>query len=120
MKSNIIQYDTIYNEIQYTILTIYYNEQWNTIYNEIQYDTMHNMIQWTIWYNIKQLFFLFIFKRLNSIGIIYNEIIIKIDITKKTINAIIHIDMYTATTTTTTTTTATTIITNTTTTTTTR
>jgi hypothetical protein len=48
MKSNIIQYDTIYNEIQYTILTIYYNEQWNTIYNEIQYDTMDNMIQWTI------------------------------------------------------------------------
>ncbi len=45
MKSNIIQYDTIYNEIQYTILTIYYNEQWNTIYNE------NNMIQWTIWYN---------------------------------------------------------------------
>ena len=45
MKTNIIQYDTIYNGIQCTMPTIYYNEQWNTMYNE------NNMIQWTIGYN---------------------------------------------------------------------
>ena len=46
-----MQYNTIYNKIQYKIFAIYYNRQWNTKalkYNEKKYDTMDNMIQWTI------------------------------------------------------------------------
>ena len=51
-KDNVIQNDTIYNEVQYTILPILYNIQWKTIYNDIKYDTIYNKIQYTIEYNI--------------------------------------------------------------------
>ncbi len=39
---NIVQYQTIYNIIQYTMTTIWYNTQYNTIYND------YNMIQYTM------------------------------------------------------------------------
>jgi len=43
----------MYNKTQYTILQIYYNKEWNTMYNDNKCDTIYNEIQCTIEYNIQ-------------------------------------------------------------------